>query len=159
MSLYRSMLYSYYVYIYRCVIWLSVVVLFFFKQKTAYEMRISDWSSDVCSSDLTLGGQHHIEAFKRFFIRRGAVDDVICAKIFYKRNMATRCQCSHFRATQLCHLHGYAAHPARSGMNENAGTRPHCSSVESCSGGNHGYRKRCGLDHADVGRQIGRAHV
>src|SRR3546814_7096202 len=28
--------------------------LFFFKQKTAYEMRISDWSSDVCSSDLAL---------------------------------------------------------------------------------------------------------
>src|SRR3546814_6770174 len=27
-------------------------ILFFFKQKTAYEMRISDWSSDVCSSDL-----------------------------------------------------------------------------------------------------------
>src|SRR3546814_5269010 len=34
-------------------------VIFFFKQKTAYEMRISDWSSDVCSSDLgklRLGG-------------------------------------------------------------------------------------------------------
>src|SRR3546814_1007455 len=30
----------------------SAVVFFFFKQKTAYEMRISDWSSDVCSSDL-----------------------------------------------------------------------------------------------------------
>src|SRR3546814_16735309 len=29
-----------------------MVLLFFFKQKTAYEMRISDWSSDVCSSDL-----------------------------------------------------------------------------------------------------------
>src|SRR3546814_1884747 len=28
---------------------------FFFKQKTAYEMRISDWSSDVCSSDLQFG--------------------------------------------------------------------------------------------------------
>src|SRR3546814_3467092 len=28
------------------------VYVFFFKQKTAYEMRISDWSSDVCSSDL-----------------------------------------------------------------------------------------------------------
>src|SRR3546814_5073792 len=27
-------------------------IFFFFKQKTAYEMRISDWSSDVCSSDL-----------------------------------------------------------------------------------------------------------
>src|SRR3546814_5351386 len=29
-----------------------LVIFFFFKQKTAYEMRISDWSSDVCSSDL-----------------------------------------------------------------------------------------------------------
>src|SRR3546814_7788849 len=32
--------------------WLLHVFFFFFKQKTAYEMRISDWSSDVCSSDL-----------------------------------------------------------------------------------------------------------
>src|SRR3546814_7963948 len=31
------------------------MLFFFFKQKTAYEMRISDWSSDVCSSDLLLG--------------------------------------------------------------------------------------------------------
>src|SRR3546814_4755149 len=35
-----------------CVIFISV--FFFFKQKTAYEMRISDWSSDVCSSDLKI---------------------------------------------------------------------------------------------------------
>src|SRR3546814_1926164 len=44
------------------VVWLSIsfIVLFFFlfKQKTAYEMRISDWSSDVCSSDL-----HHVECY------------------------------------------------------------------------------------------------
>src|SRR3546814_15429899 len=32
-----------------------LLFLFFFKQKTAYEMRISDWSSDVCSSDLRFG--------------------------------------------------------------------------------------------------------
>src|SRR3546814_14521079 len=32
-----------------------LLVFFFFKQKTAYEMRISDWSSDVCSSDLPIG--------------------------------------------------------------------------------------------------------
>src|SRR3546814_3226441 len=32
----------------------SCVLFLFFKQKTAYEMRISDWSSDVCSSDLHL---------------------------------------------------------------------------------------------------------
>src|SRR3546814_16564217 len=31
----------------------KLLYVFFFKQKTAYEMRISDWSSDVCSSDLT----------------------------------------------------------------------------------------------------------
>src|SRR3546814_2977437 len=31
-----------------------ICVFFFFKQKTAYEMRISDWSSDVCSSDLLI---------------------------------------------------------------------------------------------------------
>src|SRR3546814_5894088 len=31
---------------------MSYILVFFFKQKTAYEMRISDWSSDVCSSDL-----------------------------------------------------------------------------------------------------------
>src|SRR3546814_7418692 len=42
-----------------CQMWsqmLSCVVIFFvfFKQKTAYEMRISDWSSDVCSSDLQI---------------------------------------------------------------------------------------------------------
>src|SRR3546814_9825159 len=37
-------LYYYIVYVF--------VLFFFFKQKTAYEMRISDWSSDVCSSDL-----------------------------------------------------------------------------------------------------------
>src|SRR3546814_8112085 len=37
-----------------CLHYLSVryCFVFFFKQKTAYEMRISDWSSDVCSSDL-----------------------------------------------------------------------------------------------------------
>src|SRR3546814_4432542 len=33
----------------------------FFKQKTAYEMRISDWSSDVCSSDLLSADQYAIE--------------------------------------------------------------------------------------------------
>src|SRR3546814_7561097 len=38
-----TMLYSYCIYV------------FFFKQKTAYELRISDWSSDVCSSDLGVG--------------------------------------------------------------------------------------------------------
>src|SRR3546814_2630361 len=38
------------------ILWLRIdMMFFFFKQKTAYEMRISDWSSDVCSSDLFHG--------------------------------------------------------------------------------------------------------
>src|SRR3546814_17005277 len=45
-------------------------VFFFFKQKTAYEMRISDWSSDVCSSDLaTEAGDGEDQ---RFDVRRQA---------------------------------------------------------------------------------------
>src|SRR3546814_6601789 len=36
---------------------LAILFFFFFKQKTAYEMRISDWSSDVCSSDLVVDGR------------------------------------------------------------------------------------------------------
>src|SRR3546814_5966244 len=44
-------------------------VVFFFKQKTAYEMRISDWSSDVCSSDLPA-------AKKLLSVLRGEKQDV-----------------------------------------------------------------------------------
>src|SRR3546814_8064165 len=59
--------------------------IFFFKQKTAYEMRISDWSSDVCSSDLIgnaavvvpVYGQPNdqaaLEALKPFFPGRDIV--------------------------------------------------------------------------------------
>src|SRR3546814_17315716 len=49
----------------------GLVVFFFFKQKTAYEMRISDWSSDVCSSDLA--GRHGA--------RRGVADDLAKAEV------------------------------------------------------------------------------
>src|SRR3546814_5235814 len=55
---------------------------FFFKQKTAYEMRISDWSSDVCSSDLHLLQQilpQRGKAAEARFLRRvgGAVGKLI----------------------------------------------------------------------------------
>src|SRR3546814_8174413 len=57
---------------------LSFVCFFFFKQKTAYDMRISDWSSDVCSSDLFrhggIAGLQHLGiklGGDRLDIRRG----------------------------------------------------------------------------------------
>src|SRR3546814_10578164 len=43
---------------------LGMMLVFFFKQKTAYEMRISDWSSDVCSSDLAEVGEVVLGGFK-----------------------------------------------------------------------------------------------
>src|SRR3546814_9430873 len=50
--------------------WEWIFCVFFFKQKTAYEMRISDWSSDVCSSDLEawngIGVAGRAEALRRF---------------------------------------------------------------------------------------------
>src|SRR3546814_1941416 len=46
-------------------------VFFFFKQKTAYEMRISDWSSDVCSSDLSSRAEDG-EALSDFVFRQFA---------------------------------------------------------------------------------------
>src|SRR3546814_6118407 len=58
-----------------------IFVFFFFKQKTAYEMRISDWSSDVCSSDLSpldrvrAGNAHRVVAPGQVFSRIH-VDDI-----------------------------------------------------------------------------------
>src|SRR3546814_1400428 len=56
MSLVYAVFFNMYFCVAHCLLVLCLlllcVVIFFFKQKTAYEMRISDWSSDVCSSDL-----------------------------------------------------------------------------------------------------------
>src|SRR3546814_6324621 len=41
-------------------------MFFFFRQKTAYEMRISDWSSDVCSADLLLRALRHRLRSRRY---------------------------------------------------------------------------------------------
>src|SRR3546814_9371998 len=49
------------------------LLVFFFKQKTAYEMRISDWSSDVCSSDLAARAA-------LFGIQQGSLDEALRAR-------------------------------------------------------------------------------
>src|SRR3546814_17885594 len=93
-----------------CVCSDSLFFFFFFKQKTAYEMRISDWSSDVCSSDLlgyadgggggdrgqscaggksrwrtgARGGQASVRLFHRSGARRGSQDD-LCDRILKLR--------------------------------------------------------------------------
>src|SRR3546814_8160825 len=59
-----------------CILLLIVFAFFFFfKQKTAYEMRISDWSSDVCSSDLPRHFERQPQGQSRSH-GRGIVDTV-----------------------------------------------------------------------------------
>src|SRR3546814_12740360 len=53
------------------------LLFFFFKQKTAYEMRISDWSSDVCSSDLLQPLTHAPEHAGGDLRQQGAGEDVV----------------------------------------------------------------------------------
>src|SRR3546814_6979600 len=54
-----------------CNLLCFVSFVFFFKQKTAYEMRISDWSSDVCSSDL----------FQHLRLAETGGEDQVCQQI------------------------------------------------------------------------------
>src|SRR3546814_8915097 len=56
------------------------IVFFFFKQKTAYEMRISDWSSDVCSSDLPKDKAVQVNATVRK-TSAGAADSVPVVRV------------------------------------------------------------------------------
>src|SRR3546814_2244363 len=55
----------------------DICVFFFFKQKTAYEMRISDWSSDVCSSDLRLCCDFQLQEIAHILraLQRGATSE------------------------------------------------------------------------------------
>src|SRR3546814_17240686 len=83
-------------------IFISLFLFFFFKQKTAYEMRISDWSSDVCSSDLSPGihaqGGFPIEQTER---------RPPCPRLQAPANVRDRIglgviECSHVVAQELC---------------------------------------------------------
>src|SRR3546814_12659457 len=57
-----------------------VCFFFFFKQKTAYEMRISDWSSDVCSSDLNL-----LDRYRQLDVVESTDDFLGCDAQFHSR--------------------------------------------------------------------------
>src|SRR3546814_4249731 len=78
-----------------------LVFLFFFKQKTAYEMRISDWSSDVCSSDLADTRPDHVvkEEILQQIIDDGyqpilAVDDRPSVVAMWRSKGITTLQCA-----------------------------------------------------------------
>src|SRR3546814_7246742 len=64
----------------RCLVYMVL----FFKQKTAYEMRISDWSSDVCSSDLDYNKMFSTKEtiFQHIFGNRNKTEDIIQSREF-----------------------------------------------------------------------------
>src|SRR3546814_7132510 len=78
-----------------------VFVFFFFKQKTAYEMRISDWSSDVCSSDLTglIADERHL-AHHPAILWRGRGDACGAARLAQPRAALDRLGVRHLRDEQ-----------------------------------------------------------
>src|SRR3546814_5682888 len=54
--------------------YLILCIVFFFKQKTAYEVRISDWSSDVCSSDLRMVGATTLDEYREYIEKDPALE-------------------------------------------------------------------------------------
>src|SRR3546814_7583115 len=66
-----------------------LLLFFFFKQKTAYEMRISDWSSDVCSSDLLCcgGDPARLNAMRVRFTSPVFPGDVIRTEVWEEGNV------------------------------------------------------------------------
>src|SRR3546814_17566873 len=57
----------------------NFLIFFFFKQKTAYEMRISDWSSDVCSSDLRMPDPATVSAVLAIMDRIGELCQAVAS--------------------------------------------------------------------------------
>src|SRR3546814_7042428 len=66
--------------------------LFFFKQKTAYEMRISDWSSDVCSSDLSSKAKASmsVKSLESWGAFQSISTPTLCGKAFPKDSIVRR---------------------------------------------------------------------
>src|SRR3546814_8414512 len=83
---------------FRCLI----LVFLFFKQKTAYEMSISDWSSDVCSSDLAVGA-------RPASLGAGPVGIALVSRV-------SHCPSFPFEAESRLLRQSASASPARSGM-------------------------------------------
>src|SRR3546814_3162799 len=70
-----AFVFSLFLYLYMLYLYIFTSFFFFFKQKTAYEMRISDWSSDVCSSDLIVARTDRQVAVVAVQLGRAAVHE------------------------------------------------------------------------------------
>src|SRR3546814_623161 len=125
-------------------------MVFFFKQKTAYEMRISDWSSDVCSSDLGVGiGYGGIELDQRL-----AGADALAVADQYGVDDPRRAgldQLDVVGGDQLARRRGDDVDPAK-GQPEQRG----CEQAKQGPGGDSRGRRHRALDHFQRrGKEVG----
>src|SRR3546814_8453544 len=111
-----------------------VLCFFFFKQKTAYEMRISDWSSDVCSSD---GRQVPQECASLGKVGHGAEEGELPAVMEGAQPGEEQAAEQGTKDANREQEGGACGYPARSIAGDAA----------------------AGHDHVDMGMKIGRAHV
>src|SRR3546814_2065276 len=101
-----------------------VCYFFFFKQKTAYEMRISDWSSDVCSSDLAFRRPPGLLASAPPAIRIGSEGARTDHSVRHQNQRNPQCDMVRVRLGQRV-----VDHPERA--DENARRAP-CSAIQFC---------------------------
>src|SRR3546814_5254011 len=112
---------------------------FFFKQKTAYEMRISDWSSDVCSSDLiwrrarrsTFRKEPHATRGPRYglkFRSRTGANLMACSSI---QATMPRCSWFPFKATTACRACSGTKPRSSDSMQSKRRSEEHTSELQS----------------------------
>src|SRR3546814_8443715 len=113
-------------------------IFFFFKQKTAYEMRISDWSSDVCSSDLAAWLSERLLGFsskrtlpkwrRDIFTRQAASVDADAADVvLFADTFNNYFEAGNARAAlQVLQAAGYNVHIAGPAANDPESGRPLC---------------------------------
>src|SRR3546814_3889614 len=99
--------------------------LFFFKQKTAYEMRISDWSSDVCSADLRRNAGRHAPSRRRDRLRHRFRGDAIPRADGHRRHRRP------FDPRALARRRERVSRPVGAAVSEPARSEEHTSELQS----------------------------
>src|SRR3546814_347674 len=131
---------------YVCVSLVLFFVFFFFKQKTEYEVRISDWSSDVCSSDLTKAAfcvgrilRHECRRAAIFAAGRESLDQAEhyeeCGSpksdAVERRDKADRQRRAGHQQYREC-KHGFSSEPVAQRSPEQSAQRPHEKGYREC---------------------------